>query len=298
MRTKPLNPNSMEVVMENFRHFRKEIKKHAGEHDNKVYLFESDSRRPSKYIELETLIKNRRQGLISERQMIRMWERSAVFQIEQVLTEGMMDDLRAGYESAKSGVLKIVDKMSTTVAAAWKKVNDVMISLSMQAYQLATRSVSAVQGVVHKLMDWNAKFKENHPILHKILSIIIFMVIIYAIMALFGAEAHAGVTLPGGGEMNDTQYEALRGLLSAWQDHTLAGGQGDWSQALDIGNAIKVLDNAYQTENLELLTQLGEHTGIAFTKLQEVVSQAQAGDEAAFDLFKAWLDVGQNMVIH
>lgn len=261
--------------------------------ESKVYLSEGSHGHPSRYVTFGMLMENRRRGIISERQMIRLWERSAELQLEQLLTEDWMDDLKAGYESVKTGVIKVVDKMSTAAAAAWKKANDIILTLARQAAQLGVRTVDALESVVTKLMGWNAKFKENHPLLHRIVSIIIFMVIIFGIMSMF-SEAHASVQLPDGVEMNDTQYEALRGLMSKWMD---SYGADNMQKTLDIGHAIKTLDNAYQSSDPTLLNQLGEHTGIAFTKLQQVASQAREGDEAALTLLRQWIDVGQNMVI-
>ncbi len=40
MRTKPLNPNSMQVIMENFRKYQTVLKEEFGDHDNKIYLFD------------------------------------------------------------------------------------------------------------------------------------------------------------------------------------------------------------------------------------------------------------------
>jgi hypothetical protein len=239
-------------------------------------------------------MENRRRGVISERKMIQLWETSAQIQLEQLLTETWLDDLKSGYESTKSGALKIAKKMSDAAKAAWQKANNMILSLSIQAYQLATKSVRALASTVNKLMTMNAKFKKAHPILHRIVSIIIFMIIIIGIMALFSPAAHAGVATPKGNAMNETQYQALRGLMSRWQD---AQGADNIQNILDIGEAIKTLDNAYQTENLELLNQLGDSTQIAYGKLQQTVQHASDGDPVAAEQLKDWIKVGQKMRI-
>ena len=48
MRTKPLNkPNSMGMIMENFRRYQEVVEAECGPSDNVIYLFESNQRVPT-----------------------------------------------------------------------------------------------------------------------------------------------------------------------------------------------------------------------------------------------------------
>ena len=258
--------------------------------ESPVYLIEHLGRRPSKYITFGALMESQRRGIISERRMIQLWESSVDYQLRQLLTEAFMDDLKSAYETVKGGAIKLKDKMSAAASAAWEKANDMVLDLSLQAFQMATKSIDALKSAASKLWAANEKFKTAHPLLHKIISILVIMIIIYAIMSLFGSEAHAGVQTPGG-EMSKGQYTAARGLLDQW------GNAGDVNKIIDTGNAIKILDKAFESKDMLNLSELGSYNQVAFSKIQQLTQQAQGGDPEAAELLQKFLKIGSKLVV-
>jgi hypothetical protein len=262
--------------------------------ESPVYLIESRRRMP-KLITFGNLLEQRRLGLISERRMIKLWESSIDYQINQLLTESFMDDLASAYETVKGGAIKLKDKITDAAAAAWEKANEFILNLSIQAYSMATKSVDALKSAISKLAAANAKFKKNHPILHKIVSIIIVMIIIFAIMSIFSGEAQAAVQAPDGsgqgGNISEGQYTALRGMLSKYGD---AGTVGDM---IDSGKAIEILDNAYKSKDMVNISELGRLNQVGFEKIVELNNQAKGGDQAAWGVLKQWLEIGKTLQV-
>ncbi len=239
------------------------------------------------------LIERCEKGIISERRMINLWEASVQTRMDNLLTESFMDDLSSAYETLKSGAIKIKDKISDVTIAAWEKANDFILKIVAEAYTIAARSVEALKSIIGKIAAANARFKKNHPILHRIISIIIVMIIIFAIMSIFSGEAQAAVQAPGGagdgGTMSEGQYTALRGMLSKYGD---AGGMSDM---IDTGKAIEALDNAYKSKDVVDISELGKFNQVGFQKIVELSDQAKGGDQAAWDILKQWLEVGRTL---
>ena len=262
--------------------------------ESPVYLIESRRRMP-KLITFGNLLEQRRLGLISEMEAIVLWESLIDYQINQLLTESFMDDLASAYETVKGGAIKLKDKITDAAAAAWEKANEFILNLSIQAYSMATKSVDALKSAISKLAAANAKFKKNHPILHKIVSIIIVMIIIFAIMSIFSGEAQAAVQAPDGsgqgGNISEGQYTALRGMLSKYGD---AGTVGDM---IDSGKAIEILDNAYKSKDMVNISELGRLNQVGFEKIVELNNQAKGGDQAAWGVLKQWLEIGKTLQV-
>ena len=258
--------------------------------ESPVYLIERHSRRPSRRITFGSLMESHRRGIISERKMIQLWERSVDYQMRQLITETFMEDLKSAYETVKGGAIKLKDKMSDAASAAWEKANDVVLDLSLQAYKMATKSIDALKSAASKLWEVNEKFRTAHPLLHKIITVLVIMLIVYAIMSLFGSEAHAGVQTPGG-EMTKGQYTAARGLLDQW------GNAGDMSKIMDTGDAIKILDKAFESKDMLNLSELGSYNQVAFSKIQQLTQQAQGGDAEAAELLQKFLKIGNSLQV-
>jgi len=257
-----------------------------------VYIFEGNRRSPQA-ISFGTLLERRKRGVISERKMVNLWERSVNYQLDQLLTEGFMDSLMDAYETVKGGAIKLKNKISDAAKAAWEKANDLLLNISIQAYNLAQRSVEGVIGAAQKLTAAVGRFKESHPILFKIITVIVIMIIVFGIMSIFSGEAHAAVGTKGAGgsgELSEKSYQALRGALSEY------GGQ-DVQKILDSGEAIKILDKAYQAKETIDITALGKFNQGAYKVVQGLVNDARGGDEVAFELLKKWTKIGANLTV-
>jgi hypothetical protein len=259
-----------------------------------VYIFESGHRKP-KSITFGTLLERRKRGVISERRMIRLWERSVSYQLDQLLTEGFMDSLASAYETVKGGAIKLKDKITDVALAAWEKANDMLLKASIQAINLAQSSVEGIVSAAKKLSGAVQRFREDHPILFKIIMVIIIMLIVFGVMTLFSGEAQAAVRVPGAGgkgsqEMTEKSYQALRGALSEY-------GGSDVDKIIDTGNAIKILDKAYQSKDVVDISALGKFNSGAYNVVRDLVGEAKGGDSVAFKLLQKWTNIGSKLVV-
>ncbi len=243
----------------------------------------------------ELLIEQRDRGLISDKRMILLWESSVQRRMDSLLTESFMDDLASAYEIVKGGAIKLKDRISAAAVAAWERANDLILKLVVEAHTIAAKSVEALKSIIGKIAAANAKFKNTHPILYRIVSIIIVMIIIFAIMSIFSDSAQAAIRAPGGkldgGIVSEEQYTTLRGLLSKY------GDAGDFDQQLNSGQAIEILDRAFKSKDVVDISELGSLNQAGFSKIVELSDQAKGGDQAAWDLLKQWLKVGKSLQI-
>ena len=244
----------------------------------------------SKSIKFGTLMEHLDKKIISQSEAHMLWERSVNYQLENLLSEGMMDSLRDAYETVKGGAIRLKDKLTDTAKAAMEKVNDFLLKISLQAMNLAQSSVEGIVKAASMLSNAVERFRDNHPILYKIVKILVIMLIIYGIMSLFSGEAQAAVKLPGGGKMSEAQYNTLRGALGEY-------GGGDVDKIMNAGKAIKMLDKAYQAKEAIPIEELGSMNRAGLDMIGNLVGQAKGGDKEAFDLLMKWQKVGQNLTV-
>jgi len=123
MRTKPLNkPNSMGIIMENWRKFTDEAQKVLPCDDQaelKLFLFENNSPTPTSEILLDSLIEDYENEFINEEQIFDQWNQSLDYEYNEFLKEGLLDALKSPLKTAaaikakalaKSKILKYVAK--------------------------------------------------------------------------------------------------------------------------------------------------------------------------------------------
>ena len=219
-----------------------------------------------------------------------VWERSVVFELDSLLSEGVGEALKSAYETVKGGAIKLKDKISDAAKAAWEKVNDWVLKISLQAMNLAQASVEGIVKAARMLSDAVQKFKDEHPILFKIIMILVIMIIIFGIMSLFSGQAHAAVKMKGGKAMSQKHYEALRGALS---EH----GGSDVDKIMQTGKAIKILDKAYKAKEMVGLDKLGSFNRAGSDMITKLVGQARGGDSQAFELLEKWSSIGAKLTV-
>ena len=238
----------------------------------RVYVLEEGKGLRS--ISFGTLIEHRSSGLITEAAAMRLWEKSVNYELDCLLAEGVLDHLKDAYETIKGGAIKLKDKISDAAAAAWEKANDFLLKISLQAINVAERSVEGIVKAAQMLSGAVERFRENHPILYKIVKILVIMLIIYGIMSVFSGEAQAAVKLPGGKNMSEAQYNTLRGALDEY-------GGGDVDKIMNSGQAIKILDKAYKAKEAIPLEELGSMNKAGVNMIAKLVGAAKGGDSAA-----------------
>jgi hypothetical protein len=255
--------------------------------ESKVYLVERQGVRD---VSFGSLIEQRNRGMISEQTALRLWERSVTYELDCILSEGVLDSLKDAYETVKGGALKLKDKISDAAKAAMEKANDFLLKISLQAMNLAQSSVEGIVKAAGMLSSAVERFKDNHPILYKIIKILVIMLIIWGIMSLFSGDAQAAVKMPGGKNMSEAHYNTLRGALGEY-------GGGDVDKIMNSGEAIKILDKAFKAKEAIPLDKLGSMNRAGSNMISELVNQAKGGDTEAYSLLMKWQKIGQNLSV-
>ncbi len=244
----------------------------------------------TKTIKFGTLMEHVDRKIITEAEACKLWERSVVYQMDRLLTENIMASLKDAYETVKGGAIKIKDKITDAARAAMEKVNDFLLKISLQAMNLAQSSVEGIVKAAGMLSSAVERFRDNHPILYKIIKILVIMLIIYGIMSLFSGEAQAAVKLPSGKTMSEEHYNTLRGALGEY-------GGGDVDKIMRSGEAIKILDKAYKAKEAIPVEQLGKMNQAGLSTIKGLVGEARGGDSVAYELLMKWRKIGENLTV-
>ena len=162
--------------------------------------------------------------------------------------------------------------------------------------------LAKIAGVLKKAYNFVNKFCGAHPILCKIVKILLIMMVIAAVMALFASAAHASVDVsgmegaePGTYQMSDDGLNAVKGLAALgtedqdpevqqaavdalrWLEKVHKGSEVvDLATASEEGSVIvrkayKVVQNA-DPETFEALADLGEKTVVQANTYRETVT--------------------------
>lgn len=256
---------------------------------SKTHVYVLENKRP-RAISFGNLMEHRSSGLITEATAMRLWEQSVNYELDCLLSEGVLDNLKDAYETVKGGAIKLKDKITDAALAAWEKANDFLLKIALQAMNLAEASVEGIVKAAGMLSDAVDKFRDNHPILYKIVKILVIMLIIWGIMSLFSGEAQASVRLPSGKSMSEEQYNTLRGALGEY-------GAGDIDKIIDSGEAIKMLDKAYKAKEAIPVNKLGNMNQAGLKMINGLVDSARGGDEGAVKLLMKWQKIGKNLTV-
>jgi len=182
MRTKPLNPHSMEVIMENFRHFEKDIIKQVGEHDNKVYLFEENQKVPTT-ISIDQLLDEYNSGKLTEEKLIETWERSFDYEAQEV--ERLYQEHLLFEQPEEEGA-------ETVEAPSWiRKLGQLFNKALDQAIAWLTAikdSLKPLATLLTKVFNLAKKFCSAHPLICKIVLAILVMLAIAGVIALISNQ--------------------------------------------------------------------------------------------------------------
>ena len=264
-----------------------ELRRPTNVYQSRVYILENKGVYD---ISFGALMERRNRGLISEATSLRLWERSVNYEYDCLLAEGVFDHLRDAYEVIKGGAIKLKDTISDAAKAAWEKANDFLLKISLQAINLARSSVEGIVKAAGMLSSAVERFEQNHPILYKIIKILVIMLIIYGIMSLFSGEAQAAVKLPGGKNMSEAHYNTLRGALGEY-------GGGDVDKIMNSGQAIKILDKAYKAKEAIPIEELGSMNRAGVDMIAKLVGEAKGGDNTAYELLMKWQKIGKTLVV-
>lgn len=275
-KNKKMTQDNMQLIMENWRSYT-----------HQYILSDSD---------FNVLLENVNSGKIPRERAIKLWENSTSARLEQLLIqEGLGEDLMSAYEYIKGGVFKLKEKISDAALAAFEKVNDFLLKISVQAYQMATRSVEALVSAARALSNAVDQFKENHPLIYKIVKILVFCIIVFGIIQLFSGNAEAKVRLTTGKIMSEKEYRAALGALDDYGRSIDPNVLPDFEKITRAGEAQRLLQIAYDSNRVDSIKELGGLVHKSVQAVDKVVREAHKGSAGHLKLLERWLEIGKTI---
>ena len=266
----------MKLLLENWRRYQ-------GEHDFNV-LCENHTRR-----------------LITDTELIMLWENQVNNEIDLLISEGIMDTLAIGYEKGKQlvGKAKEMYEMAFEKFAAWE------ISLLNQVWALINKvkdsdALSRVGEALKKVMNIINKYCSVHPMICKIIKFLLMMMAISAVIAFFSSSAEAAVQVQkfDGGKMvlDDVGIDIVKGALQMAQD----GADPETQQK--FVDAYQWLESAHASETVHDLTTSSEQGARMCNGAWESVKGMTQGPDAIpgldkLDSLRFFRDMGEKVVI-
>jgi len=263
----------------------------------------------------ERLCENLDKGVISEESAVLIWEQQILNEADKLLNENWIQDaLKAGYQMGQkiAGKTKeMYDKAIETIGAFIQKMADQALMLMVKGQIKIEKIVGILKNVYNKIQS----FCSPHPVLCRVIKILLAMIAIAAACALFSQSAEAGIdtsSLSGEPEgsraLTDSGVEMIKGFLAMysedkdpetkqliydtykWIETTQAAGEMvDLSEAPELARgALRILSEQDPSDR-QMYQQIGEkvvETTIDFTRTVSVGGDTQTTHQT-FDALKA-----------
>jgi len=227
MRTKPLNkPNSMGMIMENFRRYQKVVEAECGPSDNVIYLFESNRRVPTT-ITVDELREQNNSGKISDEEYVRIWGESFDYEAKEV------DRLYEQYllQEQDEEVEVAGEEEKTVEAPGWLRKLGQLFNKALDFLKdLWKKGIDLVLSGVRKVWGLVKRFKEKHPVM--------FKVIFWSVVALVALGVLYLVFKWLQSIMDDPTFEADTELPPLCAQAAAAALQEDVGQCLAAGQVL------------------------------------------------------------
>ena len=244
-----------------------------------------ETHRGTGFITFGSLLERADRGLISGEQLCDILEEDFERINHQLLQEGVFDLIQGAYEKAKDGVIKIKDTISDKVAKAIETVNDKYIEWTTKIWMVCQKgkeyALKAI-ALIGKGFDVIAKFKKKHPILYRIICIILAMIVIAIIMIVFSAKAKAG-TPPEGVQLDQNTTDQVYGCMKKAYQHAAPGGKGyqyDNSHIAIRDAAIHFKKAASGGQTFDPST-MGNHANTCMANIKKLQQFSEIGDGAS-----------------
>jgi len=237
----------MKLIMESWRRFEET----ATDKETHVFLFEN--KKPIK-TDFNVLLEQYDSKQLTEKQLVKLWEDSFNYEYEQLLKE--VDWEKEAALTADPGY-----KPPRERGGIGEKIRDFILQKSIQLVELAKKGIGVAVKVGKTLLQAVGKFKESHPLVFKVVSVIVISAAMFALMAaLDSPEAQAAIMPAGGAEtvvptgeeggISSGAYEALRGLIH----------ESDVSTEVKT-KAMSLIDRAQQSKEVVDLAQMKTEFG-------------------------------------
>ena len=269
----------MELLFENWRKYSALIE--SREDLGKIFLFENKAAIEKDF---SILLEDFDSGKISGEELYDHWHKSMLYE-HKMLNERIGDTIR---------------RAGRAIKGAWERLNDWVLTKSIQLAQMAKRGVEKTVVGAKKLIEKAADFKSEHPLAFKVVTVVAIGIVMFGFLSafdrqyfgdspigdLFPGQAQAAIKAPqlgpGGmtpgplGEISEQAYEAARGLLH----------QSGLDQGKDLefrAESMKLLDAFQQSDKVHDLSQIkgeyGQFVNKQVNLMDGFVKLAREGDE-------------------
>tara|TARA_A100001515_G_scaffold144962_1_gene151007 strand:- start:824 stop:1942 length:1119 start_codon:yes stop_codon:yes gene_type:complete len=228
-------------------------------------------------------------NLITEERLAELWFESLEQEWNQMVNEGVIDSLKAGMNAIRKGGKFIADKVAAMYEAAANKINEWITRLYIGGLDILERTIRKVVsfGPVQKfiggmsaLVDKVANFKEDHPVLHKIVMVAGIVAATAAVMYLMAGEANAKIQSP------DNPKKIMTGAEDVWN-----GAKG-----ICASIAKNTEDGEVRNMGMECIQMINDYApGGAFDNADKVLKFSKDGVFKADDLVRAAADMFQGL---
>tara|TARA_Y100000310_G_C20496090_1_gene721599 strand:+ start:47 stop:949 length:903 start_codon:yes stop_codon:yes gene_type:complete len=291
--------NNMKLIMESWKNY---VEKAEAGDSGTVFLFEGST--PTK-TDFNLLLERYNNKELTGEQLINVWQESVEYEYQQLLTE--IDWEKEAELTADPGY-----KPPQERGGIGERISEFVLEKSVQLVELAKAGVEKAAAAGKALLKTVGTFQKRHPLLFKVVSVVVISVAIFALMSVFqSGEAEAsikaytagksdvGLRKHAGGRISSTAYEALRGLIY------------EADASLEIrSEAMKVIDAAQQSGDVVDLAKLATDPGSNPTTraaaefaakqletLEGMAHLARKGDVEASGVLMDLLEIGKKLVI-
>jgi len=317
MRSKPLNPNSMSLIMESFRKF-------IDEHDDKnfdsdkvqLHLFEGKSKSPTSQQSFGELLSEYKDNKIDEEVLFERWHRSIDYEYNELLNEGIADTLRApvqafanvglfvkAKELARQKVSKYAAKLFAGFAKIMQSIIGKLASLERAIFSTATakgpataktsKILKAYQTVV-KIVGSAAKkigkigmsfvggvFKFfSHPVIKAIIIIILLSIVVIGI---FKASIFVGVL--AGAPAYALNRLGRKGAIAFYHMIPAGAGAAVAEASININEVVDMEELADLVASIEDLPDFHDDSGVLGKAVESIAADIGVGTEMDTETF-------------
>ena len=273
-----------------------------------VFLFEN---KKAVKKEFSDLLYEHKIGKLSDKALYEAWHKSLIY--EQELLEKKLNEVDWAARAAEieagdveTDKYDAEGKPKPIMDRAMQKLKDFTLEKSVQLFQLAQRGIEMAVKAASALLNAVSRFKEKHPIVFKVIVVLVITAAVFALMsALEGSQAQAAIKNPypeelGGlkpgerGEISDTAYEALRGLIHQTRGEGPAGGMELRAKAMRL---VDVSQNAKGIVDMGTFkTEAGQMAQESLKQLNALVKLAKEGDQQSAQWIRELIESGKTAV--
>lgn len=218
--------------------------------------------------------------------------------VDMMISEGFLDLVRSAYKKSMGAA----GSLSRPVVDALQKVNNVFIGLVQRAISAARSSAQSGIKFYRTIVNKVSAFKEAHPLLFKIVMVVLSVVLVYAALSLFDTStAHASLSA-GGKQVDEKTYLEVRGMLLQHMDRV---DSSNIDKKLELGKIITELDTAFKSKDTFQIEKFSGAAGKFITKAYQIVGdlikETQSSDSkvsaTATEILKQWYQVAKSTTL-